>query len=61
MHKTLGLGILGTCLFAWQAALAAVDLNSASAEEIADALNGVGKVKAEAIVEERTKNGPLRI
>lgn len=53
MKKTLGFGVLGVIFWAWQAAFAAVDLNSASAEEIAEALNGVGKVKAEAIVAER--------
>jgi competence protein ComEA len=57
MRKTL-CGIVG--VFCLKTALAAVDLNSASAEEIAAALNGVGKVKAEAIVEERTKNGPFK-
>ncbi|GAB6068297.1 hypothetical protein JCM13664_16160 [Methylothermus subterraneus] len=60
MHKTLSLGVLGAALCAWQMAFAAVDLNSASAEEIAEALNGVGKVKAEAIVAERTQNGPFK-
>jgi len=47
MRKTL-CGIVG--VFCLKTALAAV----------AAALNGVGKVKAEAIVEERTKNGPFK-
>lgn len=58
MRKTV-IGVL-CAYFTGQTAWAAVDLNSASAEEIADALNGVGKVKAEAIVAERTQNGPFK-
>ncbi|MFN3920167.1 MAG: ComEA family DNA-binding protein [Methylohalobius sp.] len=60
MKKTLGFGVLGAIFWAWQAAFAAVDLNAASAEEIAEALNGIGKVKAEAIVAERAQNGPFK-
>lgn len=37
-----------------------VDINSASAAEIATALNGVGLKKAEAIVAYREQNGPFR-
>lgn len=37
-----------------------VDINTASAEEIADALNGIGQAKAEAIVEYREQNGPFQ-
>lgn len=36
-----------------------VDINQASAEQIAAALNGVGPAKAEAIVQYRTANGPF--
>jgi competence protein ComEA len=39
-------------------ALAAVDINSASEAEL-QALNGIGPVKARAIVEYRKKNGPF--
>lgn len=60
MGKSLKLSVLGAVLAFCQGALAAVDLNSASAEEIAEALNGIGKVKAEAIVTERTQNGPFK-
>lgn len=43
------------------AAIAAetVDINTASAEELAEALNGVGEAKARAIVEYREANGPF--
>jgi competence protein ComEA len=37
-----------------------VDINSADAVTIADALKGVGKAKAEAIVAYRDKNGPFK-
>ena len=42
---------------AWAAA--AVDINRASAEEIAEALKGVGLSKAQAIVAYREANGPF--
>ncbi|HMA98772.1 MAG TPA: ComEA family DNA-binding protein [Wenzhouxiangella sp.] len=35
----------------------AVDINSASAEQLAELLTGIGEAKAEAIVEYRTENG----
>ncbi len=34
-----------------------VNINTATASEIADALNGIGMVKAQAIVDFRTTNG----
>lgn len=39
---------------------AAVDINSADAEAISEALNGIGLAKAKAIVEYRKKHGPFR-
>lgn len=36
-----------------------VDLNTASASELSDGLNGVGPSKAQAIVEHREQNGPF--
>lgn len=36
-----------------------VDLNTATAEELAEALNGVGESRAQAIVEYRESNGPF--
>ncbi|MBS0848712.1 helix-hairpin-helix domain-containing protein [Citrobacter sp. JGM124] len=37
-----------------------VDINAASAEELADALNGVGIKKAQAIVHHRQEFGPFK-
>ncbi len=37
-----------------------VNINTASAETIAAALNGIGDVKAKAIVEHREKNGAFK-
>lgn len=37
-----------------------VDINSATADEIATAMTGVGKAKAEAIVQDREKNGAFK-
>ncbi len=37
-----------------------VNINSASAEEIAHALNGIGQSKAQAIVDHRKANGPFK-
>ncbi|MDT8438421.1 MAG: ComEA family DNA-binding protein [Wenzhouxiangellaceae bacterium] len=36
-----------------------VDVNTATAEQLAEALNGVGPAKARAIVEYREANGPF--
>ena len=36
-----------------------VNINNADAEQIADALNGIGLVKAQAIVDYRSSNGPF--
>ena len=43
------------CMACWAANL--VNVNSASAEELADGLKGVGKTKAAAIIEYRNVNG----
>ena len=37
-----------------------VDVNNATAEELAEALNGVGETKAEAIIRYREANGPFK-
>ncbi|MGR9107640.1 MAG: ComEA family DNA-binding protein [Gammaproteobacteria bacterium] len=37
-----------------------VNVNTASAEDIAKALNGIGLVKAEAIIKDRDANGPFK-
>lgn len=54
--------VLFICLFAFTSAVFAdvVNINTASAQEIADALKGVGPSKAAAIVEYREKNGPFQ-
>lgn len=36
-----------------------VDINTATAEQLAEALNGVGETKARAIIEYRETNGPF--
>lgn len=37
-----------------------VDVNTATAEQIAGAMNGVGQAKAEAIIQDREKNGKFK-
>ena len=53
--------ILASCLFsiaAW--ASQAVNINKATAEEISEALTGIGLSKAQAIVEYRKANGEFK-
>jgi competence protein ComEA len=53
--------LLATTLFSvWAWAAQPVNVNSASAEEIAEALKGVGLSKAEAIVSYRNSNGQFQ-
>jgi competence protein ComEA len=47
-------------LFPASAALAQVDINHADARTLAESLDGVGLVKAEAIVAYRNAHGPFR-
>ena len=55
------LTLLATALFSvWAWAQQPVNVNSASAEEIAEALKGVGMSKAAAIVTYRDENGPFK-
>lgn len=53
--------LLGLCtyLILTSAALAAVNLNTATKEEL-DAVNGIGPMKAQAILDHRKKNGPFK-
>ncbi|MFP5441296.1 MAG: ComEA family DNA-binding protein [Gammaproteobacteria bacterium] len=55
----LSLGVAGLGLSS-PAFAAPVNVNKAGAEEIAEALNGVGIKTARAIVEFREKNGPFK-
>ena len=50
--------LLAACLPLWAFA-APVDINSADAETMSEALDGVGMAKAQAIVEYRKKHGPF--
>jgi len=53
-------GLFLACLLALPLAAAEqVNINTATAEEIAEALNGVGMSKAQQIVEYREANGPF--
>ncbi len=47
-------------LFAMNVWAAPVNVNTDSAEKIAESLNGVGLVKAKAIVQYRQENGPFK-
>ena len=52
--------IVATLFSLWAWAAQPVNVNSASAEEIAEALKGVGLSKAEAIVDYRNANGKFK-
>jgi competence protein ComEA len=55
------LAFLATGLFSiWAWASQPVNVNAATAEEIADSLKGVGMSKAEAIVNYRNENGKFK-
>ena len=57
MKTTINLAAFAAITLSSIASAAPVNINSASAEEIADALNGIGMSKAQAIVEYREAYG----
>ena len=57
MKTTINLAAFAAITLSSIASAAPVNINSASAEEIADALNGIGMSKAQAIVEYRDAYG----
>ncbi len=61
MHYVIRMLLLCSLLFSplWVVA-GPVDINSADAKALDEALEGVGPKKAEAIVADRNKNGPFK-
>tara|TARA_R110001583_G_scaffold59727_2_gene177574 strand:+ start:4959 stop:5243 length:285 start_codon:yes stop_codon:yes gene_type:complete len=60
MIKGIKAGLLGLLLGLSLQAVAAVDINRASAEQMAQGLNGIGLVKAQEIVRYRELHGPFQ-
>jgi|SaaInlV_100m_DNA_5_1039725.scaffolds.fasta_scaffold94568_2 competence protein ComEA len=58
-YTILALTLASSLFVAPGAYAVSVDINTADAETIADALNGVGIVTANSIVDYRTQNGPF--
>ena len=58
--KSLTTGLVTGLLSIWALAAQPVNVNSATAEEIAEALNGIGLSKAEAIVNYRAAHGQFK-
>lgn len=48
------------CAFSLPSFAESIDLNSASVEQLAQSLNGIGPAKAKAIVAYREQNGPFK-
>lgn len=62
-REEFGMKSVLLAMFAWllsvSAALAAVNVNTATREQL-DSLKGIGPTKAQAIIDYRTKNGPFK-
>ncbi|WP_133717660.1 ComEA family DNA-binding protein [Methylocaldum gracile] len=58
LRKVIFALMLFSC--AWCVSAEPVDINSATADQLAQSLNGVGKAKAEAIIQDREKNGKFK-
>jgi len=58
--KKLLIAAAAAALFSSSLLAAPVNINKASAQQIADALKGIGMAKAQAIVEYRKKNGKFK-
>ncbi len=58
--KTFFQAMIFSLLFASAHLLAAVNINTATAEQLADAMKGVGPSKAQAIVDYRKAHGPFK-
>ena len=59
-NKALSALLAAAFFSAWAWAQQPVNVNTADAEELADALKGVGKSKAAAIIEYRDQNGAFK-
>ena len=59
-NKALSTLLAAAFLSGWAWAQQPVNVNTADAEELADALKGVGKSKAAAIIEYRDQNGAFK-
>jgi len=57
--KRIKQAVLALLFCIWVVSAHAVNVNKASATELAEALKGVGPAKAEAIVKYRDKHGPI--
>ncbi|MFT5720296.1 MAG: competence protein ComEA [Motiliproteus sp.] len=60
MSQGIRVGLLGLLMGFSLQAMAAIDINQASAEQMAEGLSGVGMVKAQEIVRYREQHGPFQ-